>query len=98
MALGKPIVATTIGGNLELLGNGACGLLVRPNEPEQLAEAVLELALDEDGASRFGAAALERFERCFTEQAMKDAVWAAYRPLLEQKLATPRASAVSVPV
>jgi glycosyltransferase involved in cell wall biosynthesis len=95
MALGKPIVATTIGGNLELLDNGTCGLLVRPAEPEQLAEAVLTLALDEDLASRFGAAALERFERCFTERTMKDAVWAAYRPLLEQKLATTRAPAVT---
>jgi glycosyltransferase involved in cell wall biosynthesis len=87
MALGKPIVATNIGSNLELLEDGVSGLLVPPNEPERLADAILTLALDPDGASRYGAAARERFELGFTETAMKDALWAAYRPLLEQKLA-----------
>ena len=82
MALGKPIVATTIGGNLELLDNGACGLVVPPHDVDRLAEAILGLALDPAEAARLGTAALERFEQCFTEQTMKDALWAAYRPLL----------------
>jgi glycosyltransferase involved in cell wall biosynthesis len=86
MALGKPIVATNIESNLELLEDGVSGLLVPPNEPERLADAILALALDPDAAFRYGAAARERFELGFTERTMKDALWAVYRPLLEQKL------------
>ncbi len=86
MALGKPIVATNIGSNLELLEDLVSGLLVPPNEPERLADAILTLALDPDAALRYGAAARERFELGFTERAMKDALWGAYRPLLEQRL------------
>ncbi|MEP6892296.1 MAG: glycosyltransferase family 4 protein [Gaiellaceae bacterium] len=86
MASGKPIVATNIGSNLELLEDGVSGLLVPPNDPERFADAILTLALDPDAASRYGAAARERFELGFTERAMKDALWAAYRSLLEQKL------------
>jgi glycosyltransferase involved in cell wall biosynthesis len=86
MALGKPIIATDIGSNLELLEDSVSALLVPPNDPERLADATLTLALDAEAASRYGAAARDRFELGFTEAAMKDALWAAYRPLLEQKL------------
>ena len=86
MALGKPIIATDIGSNLELLEDSVSGLLVPPNDPERLVDAILTLALDADAASRYGAAARDRFELGFTEAAMKDALWAVYRPLLESKL------------
>ena len=86
MALAKPIIATNIGSNLELLENGVSGLLVPPEEPDALADAIIALALDPVGASRCGATARDRFESGFTEEAMKGALWAAYYPLLEKKL------------
>jgi glycosyltransferase involved in cell wall biosynthesis len=86
MALAKPIVATNIGSNLELIEDGVSGLLVPPNDPERLADTILTLALDPETASGYGAAARERFESGFTEEAMKDAVWAVYHPLLEKTL------------
>jgi glycosyltransferase involved in cell wall biosynthesis len=85
MAMEKPIVASNIGSNLELLEDGVSGLLVAPDEPERLADAILALATDGETAARYGAAAKERFELDFTEEAMKQALWNAYRPLLEQK-------------
>jgi glycosyltransferase involved in cell wall biosynthesis len=86
MAFGKPIVATDIGSNSELLEDGISGLLVPPEQPSRLAEAIGALAVNRELAARLGAAAKERFERNFTESAMKEALWEVYRPLLEQKL------------
>ena len=94
MALAKPIVATDIGSNLELIEDGVSGLLVPPNDPERLADAILTLALDLETASGYGAAARERFESGFTEEAMKNAVWAVYHPLLETTLAQKTGSEV----
>jgi glycosyltransferase involved in cell wall biosynthesis len=86
MAFGKPIVATDIGSNRELLEDGVSGLLVPPEQPSRLAEAIAALADDRILAGRLGAAAKERFERDFTERAMKEALWEVYRPLLDQKV------------
>ena len=47
MALGKPVIATRVGGNLELVVNERTGLLVDPRNPAQVADAVLRLYRDE---------------------------------------------------
>ena len=85
MALGKPIVTTDIGSNLELVEDGVSGLLVPPGESRALTEAVLRVAGDPELASRFGGAAREHFVRGFTEQAMKDSLWNLYEGLLRAK-------------
>ena len=43
MALEKPIVATAVGGNPELVEHGGNGYLVPPGDPGSMAEALLEL-------------------------------------------------------
>lgn len=96
MAMGKPIVATTIGSNRELIDDGASGLLVPPDDVAALGDAVASLLGDAERAARFGEAARARFEAGFTERVMKDAVWSLYEQLLgERRLAsaTGRASA-----
>ncbi|MDH4197923.1 MAG: glycosyltransferase family 4 protein, partial [Candidatus Aminicenantes bacterium] len=44
-ALGKPIVATAIGGVLEVIEDGKTGLLIPPADPQRLAEALVRLLL-----------------------------------------------------
>jgi glycosyltransferase involved in cell wall biosynthesis len=51
MAMGVPVVATRVGGNLELVEHGETGLLVEP-EPGQLAGAISLLLEDRDLAKR----------------------------------------------
>jgi glycosyltransferase involved in cell wall biosynthesis len=46
MAVGLPVVATSVGGVPELIVEGESGLLVAPNDPPALAEAILTLARD----------------------------------------------------
>jgi glycosyltransferase involved in cell wall biosynthesis len=52
--LGKPIVATAIDGVTEVIQDGRTGLLVRPADPESLAEALGRLLLDKGLAARLG--------------------------------------------
>jgi glycosyltransferase involved in cell wall biosynthesis len=48
MACGKPVVATTAGGIPEIVENGKNGLLVQPDDPRALAEALIKVLSDTD--------------------------------------------------
>ena len=60
MALGAPIVATTVGGVPELIEDGVHGLLVAPRDPGALAQAIDRLLDDRTLAARLCTAAQER--------------------------------------
>jgi len=59
MAAGLPIVASGVGGIVDLLEDGRTGWLVPPGEDEALASRVMHLMANPDEAARFGAAARE---------------------------------------
>ncbi len=44
MAAGKPVVATAVGGNTEIVVEGKTGFLVPPKNPHELANAILRIA------------------------------------------------------
>jgi glycosyltransferase involved in cell wall biosynthesis len=71
MALGKPLVATNLGGPLEIIEDGTSGLLVPPGDPEQLAEAVERVLADRMLASSLSRGAVER-AKAFTEERMAE--------------------------
>lgn len=54
MMQGRPIVATAVGGNPEVLRNDA-GVLVEPRQPALMAQALVRLAHDPDLRARLGA-------------------------------------------
>jgi glycosyltransferase involved in cell wall biosynthesis len=54
MACGKPVVSTTTGAQVEIIQNGANGLLVPPRSPESLAYALEKLIADREQAKRMG--------------------------------------------
>ena len=78
MALGKPVVATTSGGPLEIVENGLTGLLAPPSHPAALADALLTLATDPERAARMGRAGSERYWARYTAGAMAGAVLDIY--------------------
>jgi glycosyltransferase involved in cell wall biosynthesis len=70
MAAGRPIVATAVGGNAELVEHGVHALLVPPDDPGALARAIDRLLNDRPLARRLGAAARLRARERFGRDAM----------------------------
>jgi glycosyltransferase involved in cell wall biosynthesis len=59
-AAGLPIIATAVGGTAEIIDTSERGLLIRPEDPGELARALLRLARDEPLRQELGRAAFER--------------------------------------
>jgi glycosyltransferase involved in cell wall biosynthesis len=91
-AAGKPIVATDVGGNREIVRHGQTGLLVPPDDDGALANAITEILSDPARGTRMGRAARTRFEEEFTLEVMA----AKYRTLYED-LAAKRTSTTIKP-
>lgn len=66
MAAARPVVASRVGGVPEAVIHGETGLLVPPEEPGALAEAILELLDHPNRAITMGQAARLRIEKEFT--------------------------------
>lgn len=65
MLSGRPVVASRIGGLIDLIEHGVTGLLVEPGDAEALAGAIDELWRDPSRAARLGwAARATTLERC----------------------------------
>ncbi|MBT6052824.1 MAG: glycosyltransferase family 4 protein [Candidatus Scalindua sp.] len=54
MALGKPIVASSVGGIIDLVKNGDNGILVPPRDSDALAEAILKLIRNKNLTQELG--------------------------------------------
>jgi L-malate glycosyltransferase len=79
MALGRPVVATAVGGVPEVVQHGTTGLLVEPGNPLALAQACLELAGDPKLAAALGNRARQTVEARFTSERSGRALLDAYR-------------------
>jgi glycosyltransferase involved in cell wall biosynthesis len=73
MASGLPVVATTVGGNAELIVPGETGRLVPPDAPDALAEALQPLLHDPELRIRYGRAGRTRVEQHFGWRATAEA-------------------------
>lgn len=78
MAHGKPVVATAVGGFLDLVVDGETGLLVPPGDPAALRAALERLLADESLRRRLGAAGRARVARLCGWERVIDATLAAY--------------------
>jgi glycosyltransferase involved in cell wall biosynthesis len=70
LALGKPVVATRVGGIPEIVTDGATGLLVPPEDPGAMAEALVRLLAEPALARALGAAGREVAGTRFAAAAM----------------------------
>lgn len=70
MAVGRPVVATAVGGVPSLVADGETGFLVAPRQPQALAAALRRLLADPDLCAHFGAHAAARARARFHPQAV----------------------------
>ncbi len=94
MALGKPVIAPGDGGPMEIVQDKMTGLLVPPDDPEALAQAMVRLLKEQDLRVKMGKAAQDRAEQFFSISKMKEQVENLYRNLVKHPLAL-RASNIS---
>ena len=70
MASGLPLLASTVGGGVELVEDGTSGLLLPPAAPERWAAAIRSVLADDALRRRMGEAARERILQSYTIEAM----------------------------
>ena len=85
MASGKPVVATRVGGNPEVIEQGQTGFLVQPEDAKDLAANLVKLLSDAGMVRQFGRQAAERVRQYFSIEQMVD----RYRDLYVRSLAVP---------
>ena len=79
MAMAKPVIAYSVGGIREIITeNGVTGILVAPDDREELTRSIVALLDDEDRRQHIGEAAREAVERDFTMDRMVDQVQQVY--------------------
>ena len=82
MALGRPVVATNVGGTGEAVADGETGFLVEPGDVEAVTRALVTLAADPDRAAAMGAAGRLRQRERFSGDAMVDGYLAAFQEII----------------
>lgn len=83
MAVGLPVVATSVGGVPEAVVEGATGRLVPPKDHARLAEAILSVASDADSREAMGVEATRQSTKFDIRHAV-DTQEAAYRRLVNR--------------
>ncbi len=82
MILGKPVVATEVGGIVDVVEDGVTGILIPPNNSDALSDALIRLLYDEGLRKRIGENAKKRIDERFSAQTMIDRIHHLYRSLL----------------
>ena len=84
MAMGKAVVTSRMGENLEYIEDGHSGLLTRPGDVDELADALLSVLSDRDWADELGRNAQKRIWEAYDWDARVGDVERAYRIALVQ--------------
>ncbi len=85
MAMGCPVVTTSIGGIPELVTSEKDGILVDAKNPGQLAVAILRLLNDPKKAREFGEQGWKKIRESFSEKRMIDQYETFYESVLRDK-------------
>jgi len=78
MAMGKPVVATSVGGIPEIVTNNVTGYLHQHGNSKELADAVLRLIDNPEEARRIGASAREHVLQNYSRQKFADEIAETY--------------------
>ena len=84
-ALGKPVITTSGGGNVELVKQGKTGYLVNQKSPEELAEKIMLLLGNKTKRIQFGRAGKSRIESDFSIHKMIENFRSLYIEIIAEK-------------
>jgi glycosyltransferase involved in cell wall biosynthesis len=82
MASGRPVIAVRAGGAVEIISPEQDALGVRPDDPEELAAAILRLAQDADLRARLATQARQTAEARFPRKRLGMELLAIYERLM----------------
>jgi len=85
MAAGVPCVATHAGGNGEAITDGVDGMLVPPDNPDALAQAICHLLNHPAAAAEMGTEARITYEKRFTIEVMMNQLVKTYEEVLQNQ-------------
>jgi glycosyltransferase involved in cell wall biosynthesis len=89
-ATGLPLLATNIRGCRQVVDDRVNGRLVAPRDAQALADAVRELARDDEARSAMGKASIAKAHREFDQHTQIEITLDTYERLLRARSATPR--------
>ncbi|MCM8773922.1 MAG: glycosyltransferase [Candidatus Omnitrophica bacterium] len=78
MSYAKPVIGCGVGGVPEVIKDGVNGILVPPQEPQRLAEAIIRLLKEKRYAQKIGNSAREYVEKFFSIDKMVENTLSAY--------------------
>jgi glycosyltransferase involved in cell wall biosynthesis len=84
MRVGLPIVGTQVSAIPEVVDNGVTGILISPDDPDELAAAIAELIRNPMRRREMGVAGYERLREVFSPEKMARGVAAVYDAVLAQ--------------
>ena len=85
MALKKAVIATNIGGPLEIIVHGESGLLVEPSDADSLKDSILFLLTDDAYRRKIGKSAYNRMRNYFSIEKNVKSTELIYESLLENR-------------
>jgi glycosyltransferase involved in cell wall biosynthesis len=85
MAMARPMVATKVGGIPEIVAPEVNGLLIPPEDPAALAQAVIRLLDDQALAERLGEKARKLIEEKYSAAGMAEEVYRVYLKVFKEK-------------
>jgi glycosyltransferase involved in cell wall biosynthesis len=85
MAMGKPVVASKIGGIPEAFIHGVNGLTVEPGDIKNLSKSMHSLLVDREKAQRMGKEGKRIYEEKFSAKIMTENIQALYATAIRRK-------------
>ena len=85
MAASVPVILSDLPPYRELIDHDHNGLLVKPNDPEELAKSIIELLSDSERSQRIGQAGLKAFKEKFSWEAQLDNLKSLYVEVLRKR-------------
>jgi glycosyltransferase involved in cell wall biosynthesis len=86
MAAARPIVATAVGGNVNLIRDGVSGVLVPPGDPEVIAQAAIKILKNPEWAKQLGLAAQIAVLDHHSADSMVRRLESIYKDLLQEEV------------